>query len=62
MDIHKEKIKSEKNCIMKNSYQIFFQINAFTLGMIFQWDKKIAPVNQVWLLNQMLLNQEKLTL
>ena len=27
-------------------------IDAFKLGIIFQWDKKIVPVNQVWLLNQ----------
>ena len=37
-------------------------INAFKLGIVFKWDKKIVPVNQVWLLNQVLLNQKKLTL
>ena len=36
--------------------------DAFKLGMIFQWDQNIVPVNKVWLLNQVLLNQEKLTL
>ena len=37
-------------------------INAFKSGIIFVWEQKIAPVNLVWLLNQLLLNQKKLTL
>ena len=37
-------------------------IDAFELGIIIQWDQKRAPVNQIWLWNQVLLNQEKLTL
>ena len=37
-------------------------MDASKLGIILQWDQKIVPVNQVWLLDQMLLNQEKLTL
>ena len=37
-------------------------INVFISGINFPWDQKIAPVNQVWLLNQVLLYQEKLTL
>ena len=36
--------------------------HVFKLGVNFPWDLKIAPVNQVWLSNQVLLNQEKLTL
>ena len=37
-----------------------FRTNAFKLGLNFQWDLEIALVNQVWLLNQMLFNLEKL--
>ena len=37
-------------------------MDVIKLGVIFPWDQKLAPVNQVWLLNQVLLNQEKLTL
>ena len=36
--------------------------NAFKLGKIFLLDQKIAPVNEVQLLNQVLLNQKKLML
>ena len=54
MDYYKDEIKTNMNLI--KSY-----IDAFNLGMIFPWDQKIPPVNQVWLLNQVLLNQEKLT-
>ena len=55
MDYYKDEIKTNMNLI--KSY-----IDAFKLGIIFPWDQKISPVNQVWLLNQVLLNQEKLTL
>ena len=34
-------------------------IDPLKFGIIFQWDQKIVPVNQVWLLNQVLLNQKK---
>ena len=34
----------------------------FKLDVNFPQDLKIVPVNQVWLLNQVLLNQKKLAL
>ena len=34
-------------------------IEVIILGVDLPWDQKIAPVNQVWLLNQVLLYQEK---
>ena len=37
-------------------------MDAFKLGIIFPWDKIIAAVNQVWLLNQVLLNQKKINI
>ena len=37
-------------------------IDVFKSGANFLWDLKTAPVNQVWLFNQMLLNQEKTAL
>ena len=55
MDYYKDEIKTNMNLI--KSY-----IDAFNWGMIFPWDQKIPPVNQVWLLNKVLLNQEKLRL
>ena len=33
----------------------------FKSNVNFPWNRKIVPVNQVWLLNQVLLNQEKST-
>ena len=35
---------------------IKFCIDDFELDVNFPWDLKIAPVNQVWLLNQVLLD------
>ena len=43
-------------------FDLKLYVDVFKLGVNFPWDQKIAPVNQVWLLNQVLLNQEKLTL
>ena len=51
-----------KNRFIKKNYSmnlIYSCIDAFKLGRIFQWDQKIVPVKQAWVLNQVLLNQEK---
>ena len=49
--------------IEKKTIIIFIKLyTAFKLDLNVPWDLKIAPLHQVWLLNQVLLNQEKLIL